>query len=222
MVLDKEIIARGAEAVLYVSEWEGQRVLVKERIKKNYRISQIDEKLRKDRTRLEARLLTEARKHGVPTPKILQTDDYRIVMEFIEGKRIKELLNESAEKTGEKTVEDVCQQIGRQIGKLHAADIVHGDLTTSNMILCKADGKIYFIDFGLGDFSRRAEDKGVDMLLLRNAFKATHYKILSKCWENILKGYRQEYKDADEVIRKVGEIEKRARYAKRSDGQPKG
>jgi Kae1-associated kinase Bud32 len=215
---DREIIARGAEAILYVSDWEGQRVLVKERIKKNYRIAQIDEKLRKDRTRLEARLLTEARKHGVPTPKILHVDEYKIIMQFVDGGRIKELLIAAGEKSDEKTIERVCVEIGQSIGKLHAADIVHGDLTTSNMILCAADGRIYFIDFGLGDFSRRVEAKGVDMLLLRNALKAAHYRILSECWENILKGYKQEYKDADEVIRKVGEIERRARYAKRDAG----
>ena len=204
-----EVIARGAEAVLYVSEWEGQRVLVKERVKKGYRIKQIDEKLRKERTREETKLLTEARKCGVPTPKLLNVDEYRIFMQFVEGKRIKELLNTA----DEKTVASICERIGEQIGRLHAAGIVHGDLTTSNMIL--SDGKIYFIDFGLGSFSKRIEDKGVDLNLLYEALKATHYKILKLCWKHIIKGYKKEYKDAEQVIDKVEEIERRARYAKR-------
>ncbi|MDI6798840.1 MAG: Kae1-associated kinase Bud32, partial [Candidatus Aenigmarchaeota archaeon] len=75
--------------------------------------------------------------------------------------------------------------------------------------------KIYFIDFGLGEFSRRIEDQGVDLNLLFEALKSTHFKILKPCWDNIIKGYKQEYKNADKVLEKVEEIEKRARYAKR-------
>jgi len=204
-----EIIARGAEAILYVSKWEGQKVLVKERIKKGYRIKQLDTTIRKTRTKKETKLLTEARKCGIPTPKILRVERKKIIMEFIDGERVKELLN----KSDEKTVEKICEEMGRLIGKLHAHDIIHGDLTTSNMIL--KDNKIFFIDFGLGDFSKRIEDKGVDLNLLQEALKSTHFKILNLCWGNIVKGYKQEYRDAEQVLKKVEEIEKRARYAKR-------
>lgn len=204
-----KIIAQGAEAKLYIDKLDNQRVLVKERIKKVYRLKQIDEKLRKTRTKAEAKLLTEARKLGVHTPKILKLTEDKIVMQFVDGKRVKELLN----KTDKKTVTRVCTKIGKDIGKLHSADIVHGDLTTSNMIL--SDGKIFFIDFGLGGFSKRMEDKAVDLKLLREALKSTHWKILKQCWNNILKGYKQEYRDAERVVQKIEEIDKRARYAKR-------
>jgi len=206
-----EIIKRGAEALLYLDNFEGQKVLVKERIKKSYRIIQIDDKLRKLRTKEEIKLLTEARKVGVFTPKILDVDEtnYKITMEFIEGERIKEFLNTSDKKTIEKT----CFDIGCSIGKLHSAGIVHGDITTSNMIL--KDEKMYFIDFGLGEFSKRIEDFGIDLKLLYEALKSTHFKILNICWKNIIKGYKKEYKDAEKVLKKVKEIEARARYAKR-------
>ena len=206
-----QIIKCGAEAILYLDEFEGQRVLVKDRIPKKYRIKQIDEKIRKARTKKEVKLLTESRKCGVMTPKILHVDEVanKIIMEFVDGERIKELLN-SVDK---KTIEKVCLIIGENIGKLHANGIIHGDLTTSNMIL--SNGQIYFIDFGLGDFSKRIEDKGVDLNLLQEAIKSTHYKILDLCWQNIVKGYKKEYKDADIVLRKVDEIEKRARYMDR-------
>ena len=207
--MEKEMIAQGAEAKLYIGTIDGQRVLVKERIKKSYRLPQIDEKLRKTRTKEEAKLLTEARRLGVLTPKILDLTDDKIFMEFIDGKRVKELLNSS----GEKAVADVCLSIGKNIGKLHAANIVHGDLTTSNMILAK--NGITFIDFGLGGFSKRMEDKAMDLKLLHQALQSTHWKILRLCWDNILKGYKQEYIEAEEVMQKIGEIEKRARYAKR-------
>lgn len=215
----KKIIQRGAEAVLFLDEWEGQRVLVKERIKKSYRIGQIDEKLRKERTTHEVKLLADARAAGVHTPQILHVDNasYKIIMEFVDGERVKELLGrtETNEEEIEK-VEKVCEQIGSAIGKMHKANIVHGDLTTSNMIMQKTTGRIYFIDFGLGGYSKRIEDKGVDLKLLYDAIKAAHYKILKLCWRSILIGYRKEYKNAEEVIKKIAEIEGRARYAKRA------
>jgi len=209
-----EIIQRGAEAVLYLDDWEGQRVLVKERIKKNYRIKQIDERLRKERTSHEVKLLTDARTIGVHTPQILHVDkaSNKIIMEFIAGERIKELLGHA----DRASIEKICQKIGAVIGKLHKANIIHGDLTTSNMILQPSTGKIYFIDFGLGGYSKRIEDKGVDLKLLHDAIKAAHYKILKLCWRNILIGYGKEYKDVGGVIKKIEEIGGRARYAKRA------
>lgn len=209
-----EIIARGAEAIIYMDKWEDQCVLVKERIKKNYRIGQIDEKLRKERTSHEVKLLTDARTIGVSTPQILHVDKkgHKIMMEFVAGERIKEFLGHA----NREDIEEICQKIGSAIGKLHSANIIHGDLTTSNMIFQSKTGKIYFIDFGLGGYSRRVEDKGVDLKLLHDAIKAAHYKILKLCWRNILIGYGKEYKDVDEVIKKIDEIRGRARYAKRA------
>jgi Kae1-associated kinase Bud32 len=206
-----EIIYRGAEAILYTIEQDGEKILVKERIKKGYRIKQIDEILRKERTRHEARLLRSARECGVLTPKILEVDEKecKIKMEFVEGERIKELLN-SADKG---SIEKVCYLIGKNVGKLHSHKIIHGDLTTSNMIL--KDEKIYFLDFGLGFFSNRVEDFGTDLNLLYEALRSTHFKILELCWKNIVKGYKEEFEKADQALKKMEEIEKRARYAKR-------
>ncbi|MEM5879091.1 MAG: KEOPS complex kinase/ATPase Bud32 [Candidatus Aenigmatarchaeota archaeon] len=206
-----QILKQGAEAILYLDEMEGKKVLVKERIKKSYRIEQIDLKLRKERTREEVKLLTEARKVGVLTPKIFEVDykNFKITMEFIEGERIKEFFY----KTNEEKISRISFEIGRLIGKLHSAGIIHGDLTTSNMI--SKDDQIYFIDFGLGFFSRKIEDQGVDLNLLFEALKSTHFKILNFCWENIVKGYKQEYKYAEQVLKKVEEIEARARYVER-------
>lgn len=203
-----KILYRGAESLIYLDEFQGERVVVKERLKKSYRIEQIDEKLRKYRTRIEVRLLTEARKVGVDTPRIIFVDEEKgkIFMEYIEGKRVKELLQTA----NSALIRKLCTQIGSCIGKLHSAGIVHGDLTTSNMIL--KDDKLYFIDFGLGEFSSRIEDQGVDLNLLLEALRATHFKLLKLCWSNIVKGYRREYKLADKVLERVVEIEKRARY----------
>jgi Kae1-associated kinase Bud32 len=166
------LIKQGAEAKLFLAEFDEQKVVIKDRIRKKYRIRQIDEKIRKKRTSLESSLISEARRVGVPTPKILKIDkkNHKIIMEFIDGKRIKELLQEA----DERTIKKICTQIGRMIGKLHSAGIIHGDLTTSNMIL--KDGRIYFIDFGLGFFSKKIEDQGTDLKLLREALKSTHFQ----------------------------------------------
>lgn len=208
-----EVVARGAEAVLYADVLEGRKVLVKERVRKGYRLPRIDERLRRERTNHEVKLLTDARAAGVPTPQLLDVDmaSSKITMEFVEGERVKELLEHARPAQAEKT----CEQIGESVGKLHSRGITHGDLTTSNMIVQKDTGRIYFIDFGLGGYSKRVEDKAVDMKLLHDALKAAHYKILKRCWRSIVEGYRRAYKNAEEVIEQIEEIEGRMRYAER-------
>jgi Kae1-associated kinase Bud32 len=199
----------GAEAILYLEKG----YLVKERVSKRYRIREIDEKIRKLRTSLEASLIAEARRHGVKTPTVIEVDKkgFRIIMEFIDGIRIKEYFYGCHEDDARR----ISIKIGESVGRLHSAGIVHGDLTTSNMIL--RDKEVFFIDFGLGFFSNRIEDHGTDLKLLKEALQSTHFKILKICWDNILKGYKKEYKDAERVIEKVKEIEARARYAQKQE-----
>ena len=208
-----EIIARGAEAVLYADVLDGRNVMVKERVRKGYRLAQIDERLRRERTNREVKLLTDARAAGVPTPQVLDSDSAtgKIVMEFVDGERVKEYLDRASSASAGK----VCRRIGESVGRLHAAGMVHGDLTTSNMIL-RPDGKVVFIDFGLGGHTARVEDKAVDMKLLHDAIKAAHFRLLDKCWKNITDGYVKEYKNAGEVIKQIESIEGRMRYAERA------
>lgn len=202
-----KIIKRGAEAVLYL---DGSN-LVKERAKKNYRLAEIDEKLRKLRTRKEAKLLNEAKRVGVETPKIFSVDEkgFKITMEFVEGERLKEFFNETDDESRKK----VAEELGRQIGLLHKNGIVHGDLTTSNMIL-KGD-EIFFIDFGLGEFSKKEEDLATDLSVLKEAFTSTHFKHLNLLWESFIKGYEQTNDNFNKVLDTLNDIEKRGRYVKR-------
>jgi len=206
-----QILYQGAESLVYLDMFDGEEVVVKERIRKNYRITQLDEQLRKVRTRKEVKLLTEVRKLGIPTPNILNVDGskHKIIMENIKGDRLKEYLNASSSQE----VKSVCEQLGKQIGKLHSSNIVHGDLTTSNMIL--KDKDIYFIDLSLGEFTKRVEDKAVDLKVLKEAVKSTHFKIFDDVWKTILEGYRQTCKDADIILDQLKEVEMRARYANR-------
>jgi len=197
-----KIIQRGAEAVLYLRDGE----LVKERISKGYRIPELDRKIRKQRTKSEMKLLERAKLAGVRTPKVRIENDFKLVMDYIEGKKLKDVLNgmKAEERRG------VCEKIGEIVAKLHAKGIIHGDLTTSNMIL--EGNEVYLIDFGLGKFSERVEDQAVDLFLLYEALKSTHFRILEECWKTILKTYSQNYSNASEVLKRIEKIKKRRRY----------
>jgi len=203
------ILKRGAEAVIYSEEVDGQKFLVKERVKKRYRLAQIDERLRGQRTRQEMRLMTAARGYGILTPKIISSDEasHKIVMEEVHGTVMKDFLK------SKKSFEKTCFILGANIGNLHSAGIIHGDLTTSNLIVSGA--KIYFIDFGLGQFSKRIEDMATDLSVLQETLVATHNKISGKCWGSIRRGYASENARHAEVFGRMEKIESRARYRER-------
>jgi len=196
----EKILARGAEAIITQQD----STVIKERIKKSYRIPTLDEKLRKQRTKKEAILLKKAY-NLIPVPKIIKESKYSIVLELIEGKK----LSENLEFLPNSLL--ICEQIGKNIALLHDSNIIHGDLTTSNMIL-KQD-KVFFIDFGLGFESSSVEDKAVDLHLLKQALEAKHFQNFKEYFEYILKGYKQS-KNYSAVIKQLEKVEKRGRYKK--------
>ncbi len=204
-----QILKRGAEAILYL---DSEKNLVKERIKKSYRLPEIDNKLRAERTRAEARLINEASRAGVPVPKVFSVNEAgaKIIMEFLSGERLKEIFNS---KLPLKEKENLAEEIGKSIGLLHSHNLVHGDLTTSNLIL--HENKIFFIDFGLGFQSNRAEDFATDLSVLKEALKSTHFKDLNSLWEQILEGYSKSNADAEKVFKALENIELRGRYVER-------
>lgn len=200
-------IARGAEAVIYFKS--SKSTIVKRRIKRSYRTTKLDEFLRKTRTKREAKLISLARRAGVPTPLIKDVDIDRasIELEYIEGKKIRDVLEEA----DDEKIEELCEEIGRLVGKMHAHHIIHGDLTTSNMIL-SSNGGIYFIDFGLGEINKSIEAKGVDLLVFKKTLHSTHYKNEDRCWSAFIRGYSAEVENWREIIRRSECIEKRGRY----------
>jgi len=120
------LIAQGAEAVILGKNGN----IIKDRIVKKYRIPELDFKLRKQRTKKEISLLEKAKKI-IPVPKIIKSSDFRIEMELINGEKLSGALDNL------KNASAVCRKIGQNIAKLHDANIIHGDLTTSNMIYVK-------------------------------------------------------------------------------------
>ncbi|MEM4728868.1 MAG: bifunctional N(6)-L-threonylcarbamoyladenine synthase/serine/threonine protein kinase [Thermoplasmata archaeon] len=203
------LLARGAEAELRLVRWMGRRALAKRRVPKRYRLPELDRSLRELRTRVEARLLREARVAGVPTPIVYDIDlgegACTLTMEYIEGEQVKRLLNRSPREVARK----LCHRVGRCIGLLHGAGIVHGDLTTSNMLLSR--GRIYFIDFGLGAQTEELEERGVDLRVLREAFGSTHAHI-SALFDVILRGYTETFPGGRDAVERMKEIASRGRY----------
>jgi TP53 regulating kinase-like protein len=130
-------------------------------------------------------------------------------MEYVEGRQIKKALNTMPSKERLQ----LCRHIGTLIGRLHKHGIIHGDLTTSNMILTRSR-KVYFVDFGLGEFSEESEVRGVDLHLMKRALQSTHYKFAKECFEAVVAGYSEAFgkETADKVLGKVNEIERRGRY----------
>lgn len=205
------LLKKGAEASLYITDWHGRKVVIKKRIPKRYRTIKLDTEIRIYRTIREPQLIHEAKKAGVTTPKIFLVDvkNSFIILEFIEGKQIKQLMN----KASEVERRSLCFKIGELIGKLHRHGIIHGDLTTSNMILSPEE-KIFFVDFGLGEKTKKLENRGVDLHLMKRALQSTHFKFAEKCFKTVISGYSKILgsKTANQVLEKIMEIERRGRY----------
>jgi TP53 regulating kinase-like protein len=205
------LLKKGAEASLFLADWHGRRAIIKVRLPKRYRPAELDEKIRGYRTAHEPQLMHEAKKAGVPTPKIFLVDmkDAAITMEFVEGKQVKLLL-------GNMTSEErqaLCVKIGELIGRLHKHGVIHGDLTTSNMIL-NAEGKIFLVDFGLGEKNKELEARGVDLHLMKRALQSTHYEMAAECFSHVQEGYTAVLgaEESGKVFGKIREIERRGRY----------
>jgi len=207
--MKETIIQQGAEAIILKKGEE----IIKRRIKKSYRIQELDDKIRKQRTRTESKLLEKASKI-IPIPKIKKIDEkeMEIHMEFIEGKKLSDELNSFPLMKQKK----ICVEIGKSIAKIHDNDIIHGDLTTSNIILKEkindeSIDSIYFIDFGLGFNSQRIEDKSVDLHLIKQALEAKHFQNWETLFEYIKEGY-QNSKYYKETLKQLEKVEKRGRY----------
>ncbi|MCJ7506546.1 Kae1-associated serine/threonine protein kinase [Candidatus Bathyarchaeota archaeon] len=205
------LIGRGAEATLYLGKLFDRDVVVKERIRKSYRMSVLDQRIRSYRTIHEAQMIHEAKKAGVSTPIIYLVDQSgcKIFMEYLKGPRLKENLTAiSASKRS-----SICHIVGGSIGKLHKNRLIHGDLTTSNMILSDEE-TVSFIDFGLSFQSDQTEDRGVDIHLVRRALNSTHFAYAEPCFKSVVDGYEAVVGSelAKIVLSRAREIERRGRY----------
>jgi Kae1-associated kinase Bud32 len=207
-------VSRGAEATLRAVEWMGLPALLKERDAKSYRPKALDERLRRERTRTEARLLVDARKIGVRTPILYDIDlaRHRLVLEQLAGPTLKEMLEDAA--IGPASLAEAVRRFGETLGRLHAGGISHGDLTSSNVIFPEGPGGApAFLDLSMGSRSPGLEELGIDLHLVEEDLKALHPRA-----DTLLRAFFEGYAvgnphGAKEVRARAKAIRGRVRYA---------
>ena len=207
-------VSRGAEATLRVVDWWGFPALQKERDPKGYRAKALDDRLRRERTRTEARLLVEARHLGVRTPLIYDLDltKHRIVLEELSGPTLKALLEEHREAV--EPLRTPVRSFGRALGILHAGGISHGDLTSSNVLFPDGpSGAPAFIDLSMGTKGASLEELGIDLHLVEEDFRGLHPE-----GDALLEAFYEGYSEGNptgstEVRDRAKAIRGRVRYA---------
>ncbi|KAI9708208.1 MAG: serine/threonine-protein kinase bud32 [Bogoriella megaspora] len=257
------LLTQGAEALVYRTTFlhPSTPCALKFRPSKPYRHPVLDKRLTKQRILAEARVLVRCRKEGVRVPAVLGADWEAgwLVLEWIEGATIRKCLDvwspskipTASSSTGEEgreeeegerediqhRLKDLMHRIGRAIGKLHSIGVVHGDLTTSNIMLrppsiptseqrtaipetgtgdssndMDIDGTIVLIDFGLAVQTTQDEDKAVDLYVLERAFGATHPRAEEEgLFKEVLEAYAGSYKGGKEVLKRLEEVRLRGR-----------
>ena len=191
------VIAQGAEAVLERTQ-EGIR---KSRPAKPYRHPMIDQELRTRRTRAEAKTLATARALGVPVPEVAIVDDHTLLLSVAPGVPLKETLDADPQ---------LMHKVGTYVAKLHGGGVIHGDLTTSNIMHDPATGELTLIDFGLAYHSDRIEDRAVDLHVLKQALTSKHHRVSAIAFRHCCAGYR-ECAQADAVLERLRAVERRGR-----------
>ncbi len=147
--------------------------------------------------------MEKARIKGVNAPRVLKANEDTgiIEYEFVEGERMRDAL------TARNSVKWCCEA-GKQVRVLHFANIIHGDLTTSNFLV--SGKKLWVIDFGLSYSSHRIEDKATDLHVFKEALESTHSRFYRLAWKSFLVGYRGDRS----VLTRLSGLEARGRYKK--------
>jgi len=218
-IIKEKLIHKGAEASLFYGQWFNKTVIFKHRIPKAYRAKELDKKIRIARTLNESRALIKVKNLGVNTPQVYEIDTKNsiIIMKYIEGTKLKNILSSISQDKKRY----IFNKIGRSIAKMHLNGHIHGDITTSNIIITPNE-EIFLIDFGLHENSDTIEDKSVDLHLFKRVLISSHGKDYLFCYGAFLEGYRSEYEkirlnECETILKNISIIETRGRYVKKED-----
>ncbi|MFP4524303.1 MAG: KEOPS complex kinase/ATPase Bud32 [Candidatus Woesearchaeota archaeon] len=194
---DDTILGNGAEAIVTKAGDE----VTKTRPKKAYRHPDLDLMLRKRRTRKEAKVLAQLEDWQVTGPGLIRADENEgvITMTYMEGDKLRDVLERDV---------NLASQVGLLVARLHDHDLIHGDLTTSNMILAPGN-EAALIDFGLAYTSTRIEDKAVDLHLFKQALESKHHRIAAEAWQAFLNSYHPQKRT--QILERLEAVEKRGR-----------
>ncbi|GBF90632.1 hypothetical protein Rsub_03204 [Raphidocelis subcapitata] len=205
-----KLVSQGAEARVWETTFCGRPCIVKQRFSKKYRHPALDRKLTVTRLKQEARSVLRARKAGVPTPALyyVELEASSIYMEKVEGRSVRHLLQDGL--LDDAGVARVMADVGRLLALLHDGGLIHGDLTTSNMLVRESDGAVVMIDFGLSYNSKLPEDKGVDLYVLERALTSAHSH-LEGLFDQILASYKKHSKQWSATFNRFAEVRLRGR-----------
>lgn len=205
----ERLIARGAEADIYLGVWGDMKAVFKVRKPKPFLVPELDVKTRRFRTAREALILNRAKELGVPTPSIYHVSlkKFTIVMKYIEGRRLKEVIEERPEE---------AKILGLYLGRLHRGGIAHGDPTTANLLYDGDDERYVMIDFGLAQKTDKIEEFAVDVHLVKEMLSSVHHKVYNAAFSSFRSGYFEVVGSEffERVMKRVESIEKRGRYAR--------
>jgi TP53 regulating kinase and related kinases len=192
-----EMIGEGAEAKLYNTTIFGSKAVIKRREEKKYRIIELDIKIRKERTKTEARIMYRINKLGIKCPKLIAVGKFSIYMKALNGKLLKDT----------RITMEALKEAGIILARMHNNDIVHGDFTPANLMHFNKD--LYVIDFGLSEVTNSMEDKAIDLLLMKRSISENDYAIFEKA-------YSKKCRKSGETLMRLADVEKRGRYQVRT------
>ena len=206
------LLYKGAEADVILGDWQGLEAVFKVRKPLTYRLKVLDEAIRRQRTVREAEMIHLAKKAGVSSPFLYKVDvpSSTLVMEFVRGDRVKDLVPSLSESQ----LGRVFFDFGQDVGRLHSYGIMHGDLTTANVV--RRNGRLVFIDFGLSVRATRLEDHAVDLRLIKETLVGAHPEASARALEALNRGYASVVGPVRTraVLKQLQNIERRGRYAR--------
>ncbi len=195
-------IGEGAEAIIYTTRFMSRSAVLKRRMPKNYRARAIDELLRRQRTKNEARAIALAHESGVRSPELLLVADYEILMGVMRGTMLSNYMRKS-----KKEMRSIMREIGKAAALMHNAGLAHGDYTPANIIISGSHAGV--IDFGMATMLPSTEDKAMDLILMKRSVSPSDYRTVETA-------YRKFSSDSAKVLNRVSSIERRGRYKTRT------
>ncbi|KAF1577588.1 EKC/KEOPS complex subunit Tp53rk, partial [Eudyptes moseleyi] len=211
-----QLVQQGAEARIYRGLFLGRAAVAKLRIPKRYRHPALEERLSRRRTAQEARSLLRCRRAGISAPVVYFVDyvtNSIYLEDIVDSITVQDHIN-SVQRSGSDTSSllILAEKMGELLARMHDEDLIHGDLTTSNILLRPPTEKLdlVLIDFGLSFISGLPEDKGVDLYVLEKAFLSTHPDT-ETVFKALLKAYAATSKKSGPVIKRLDEVRLRGR-----------
>lgn len=202
---------RGAEAIVTPVKIANWVLVAKQRVSKTYREEVFNRVFISQRTRIEAKVLSDlvSRDLNVPAPVLIDDHNGLLVMEYVSGVKLSHIING----LDTLTLKKVAERLGCQVARIHSAGIYHGDLTLANIIYSPTTSDITLIDFGLSGYSTEEEEYAIDIHLLDKSLRALAPQLAEEFFTTFLESYKACYKgNVEEVLRKLKEIRLRGRY----------